>query len=70
MVLYETSKSFPKFNATGRSLLIKFNSAVEEQNPGTYLDECITALRDFLVHDVAGKDLVGVRIRNTENLEN
>jgi len=27
----ETSKSFPKFNATGRSLLIKFNSRVRSK---------------------------------------
>jgi len=39
MILDETSKSFPKFNATGRILLIKFNSLVEEQNPSTYLKE-------------------------------
>jgi len=32
-ILDETSKSFPKFNATGRSLLIKFNSLGEEHTP-------------------------------------
>ena len=31
MILDETSKSFPKFNITGGSLLIKFNSPDEEQ---------------------------------------
>ena len=36
-ILDETSKSFPKFNATGRSLLIKFNSPGEEQEPTLYL---------------------------------
>ena len=41
-ILDQISKSFPKFNATGRSLLIKFNSPSEEQNPATYLKECIT----------------------------
>jgi len=45
LILDETSKSFPKFNATGRSLLIKFNSSGEEQNPDTYLKECITELK-------------------------
>jgi len=59
----------PKFKATGRRPLIKFNSPVEEQNPGTYLKECITALTDYLVNDVPGRDLVGLRIRNTENVE-
>jgi len=44
MIVDETSNSFPKFNATGCRLLIKFNSLVEVQNPGTYLKERITAL--------------------------
>jgi len=69
MILDETSKSFPKFNSTGRSLLIKFNSPVEVQNPGTYPKECITALTNYLVDDVPGRDLMGLRIRNTENVE-
>jgi len=69
MILDETSKSFPKFNATGRSLLIMFNSPAEEQNPVTYLKECITALTDYLVDDMPGRDLVGLRIRSTENVE-
>ena len=50
-------------------LLIKFNSPVGEQNPGTYLKECITALTNYLVDDVPGRDLMGLRIRNTENVE-
>jgi len=69
MILDETSKSFPKFNATGRSLLIKFNSSVEEENPGSYLKECITALKNYLVDDVLGRHLLGLRIPNTENVE-
>ena len=69
IILDETSKSFPKVKATGRSLFIKFNSPVEEQNPCTYLKECITALRNYLVNDVPERDLVGLRIRNTENVE-
>ena len=56
MILDETSTSFPKLNATGRSLLIKFNSLVKEQNPGTYIKECITALTDCLVDDVPGRN--------------
>ena len=69
MILDETSKVCPKFYATGRTLLIKFNSQVEEQNPGTYLKECITALINYLVDDVPGRDLVGLRICNTEDVE-
>ena len=68
-ILDQTSKSFPKFNVTGRSLLIKFNSPGKEQNPATYLKECITALTNYLVDFVPGRDLVGLRIRNTENLQ-
>ena len=35
----------------------------------TYLKECITELTNYLVDDVPDRDLVGVRIRNTENLQ-
>ena len=54
MILDEITKSFPKFNATGRNLLIKFNSPVEEQNPGTYIKECITSLTNYSVDDAPG----------------
>jgi hypothetical protein len=67
-VLDETSKSFPKFKATGLSMLIKFNTPGEEQDPVEYLNECITALTHYLVGEVPGRDLVGLRIRNTENV--
>jgi hypothetical protein len=68
-ILDETSKSFPKFNATGRSLLIKFNSPSGEQDPTTYLRECINGLTNYLVDEVPNRDLVGLTIRNTENAE-
>ena len=67
-ILGQTSKSFPKFKATGRSLLIKFNSLGEEQNRATYVKECITELTKFLVDDVPGRDLVGLSICNTETV--
>jgi hypothetical protein len=66
--LDETSKSFSKFDSTGRSLIIKFKIQGEEQVPTAYLKECITALTKFLVDEVADRDLVGLRIRNTENV--
>ena len=69
MILDETSKFFPKYNTTGRSLLFQFNSPVIEQNPGTYLKEGITALTMYLVDYVPGRDKLGLRIRNTENVE-
>jgi len=68
-ILDDTSKSFPKFNATGRSLPIKFNSPGEKQEPTAYLKECITALTDYLVDEVPDRGLVGLRIRNTENVQ-
>ena len=68
-ILSETSKSFSKFNATGRSLLIKFKPPGEEQEPTAYLKECITSLTNYLVDDVRDRDLVGLRIRNTENVQ-
>jgi len=56
--ILETSKSFPKFEATGRSLLIKFNCPGEEQDPTTYLKDCITALTNYLVDKMPDRDLV------------
>jgi hypothetical protein len=69
LILDETSKSFPKFNATGRSLLIKFRSPAEPVEPAVYLKECITALTNYLVDDVHDRDLIGLIIRNTKNVQ-
>jgi hypothetical protein len=69
MILDETTKSFPKFNATGRSLLSKFNSPGEEQEPTSYLRECITGLTNYLVDQVPEGNMVGLTIRNTENVK-
>jgi len=67
MILDWTSKSLPKFN--GRSLLQKCNSTGEEHNPASYLKEYITAFTNYLVDDLPGRDLVGLRIRNSDNIE-
>jgi hypothetical protein len=69
MNLDETTESFPKLNATGRSLLIKFNSPGEEQEPASYLRECITGLTNYLVDKVPDRNMVGLTIRNTENVK-
>ena len=69
MILDETSKSFPKLNTTGRSLLIKFKSSGEEEEPTAYLKECITALTNCVVDEVNNRDLAGLKIRNTENVQ-
>jgi hypothetical protein len=68
-ILDETSKSFPKFNATGRSMIIKFNSPCEEHEPTAHVKECITALTIYLVDEVSDRNLVGLRIRNTESVQ-
>jgi hypothetical protein len=68
-ILDESSKSFPKFNGTGLSVLINFSSPGEGDEPITYLKEFITALTDYLVEKVPDRDLVGLRIRNTENAQ-
>jgi len=57
-ILSETSKSFSKFNATGRSLLIKSKPPGEEQEPAVYLKERITSLTNYLVDDVRDRNLV------------
>jgi len=68
-ILSETTKTFSKFNANGRSLLIKFKPPGEEQEPTAYLKECITSLTNYLFDDVHDRDLVGLRISNTENFQ-
>jgi hypothetical protein len=68
-ILDETAKSFPKFNATGRSLLIKFNYLGEEQEPIAYFRECITSLTDYLFGEVPGRNLVDLKMRNTDNVQ-
>ena len=68
MVFDVISKSFPKFNITGRSLLIEFRSPHKEQEASTYLKEGITALSNYIFDEVNDRDLVGLRIRNTENV--
>jgi len=67
-ILDETSKSFPKFHTTGRSLPIMFSSPCKEQAATTYLKECITALTNCIVDKVPDRDLVGFRIRNSKNV--
>lgn len=69
LILDKTSKSFPKCNATGRSMLVEFNSPGEEQEPTAYIKECIIVLTNYLLHEVPGRVSVGFRIRNTENVQ-
>jgi hypothetical protein len=42
---------------------------VEIKEPTAYLRECITALTNYLVDEVPDRDLVDLRIRNAENVE-
>jgi len=51
--LDETSSTFPKFNATGRTLLIKFRRPAEDVETTVYLKECVTALTNSFVDDSA-----------------
>jgi len=50
-------------------MLIKFKNPGEEQEPVAYLKECIMALANYLVDEVPNTDSVGLRIRNTENVQ-
>ena len=69
LILEETSKSFSKFNATGSSFLIKFRPPAEHLEPTVYLKECITALTNYSVEYVCDSDLLGLRFRNTDNVQ-
>jgi hypothetical protein len=70
MILDETTKFSPKLNATGLSLLFKFNSLCEEQEPTSYLAECIAELTNYLFDEVPGRNMVGLTIHNKGNVEN
>jgi hypothetical protein len=50
-------------------MLIKFRAPGVEQRRLSYLNECITALSNYLVDKVPDRDLVCLRIRNSENLQ-
>ena len=41
LILDETSKIFPKFNTTGRSLIIKFKLPGQERLPSAYLKNAL-----------------------------
>ena len=42
---------------------------MKRKNPAAYLKECITTLTNYLLDDVPGSDLWGLRNRKTENVE-
>jgi hypothetical protein len=50
-------------------MLITFRALGEEQESLSYLKECITALCNYLVDKVPDRDLIGLRIRNSENVQ-
>ena len=50
-------------------MLRNFRPPGEGQQPTTYLKECITSLTNYLVDDVRDGDLVRLRIRNSENVQ-
>jgi hypothetical protein len=62
-------KYFTKLILTDRNFLIKSNSQGEQQDSTTYLKEYITAFNKYLVHSVPDRDLVGLRIRNSQDVQ-
>ena len=50
-------------------MLINFKSPGEEQEPTAYLKECITALTNLLVAEVPIRELVGLGICSTKNVQ-
>jgi len=48
---------------------MNFRPSVEHVEPNFYLKECITALTNYLVNDVRDRDLMGLRIHNTKNVQ-
>ena len=50
-------------------MLIKFRTSVEVVEHTVCLNKCINALTNYLFDDVRDRDLVGLRICNTENVQ-
>jgi hypothetical protein len=50
-------------------LNIKIYNSGEERDPTIYLFKCITAITNYVVDKVPARDLVGLKIRNTENVQ-
>jgi hypothetical protein len=48
---------------------VNFNSLCEEQEPTAHLKECLTALTNYLVDEIPGRNFLGLRFRNTENVQ-
>ena len=42
---------------------------MKNKNQQRISKECITSLTNYLVREVSGRNLVGLRIRNTENVQ-
>ena len=51
-------------------MLIRFKYPGEELDPTLYLKIFIAAFNNYPVDEVADRDFVGLRIRNTENMQN
>lgn len=68
-IWYQTSKSFPKFNATGYVFLIKFNSPLWRAKP-SYPSEGIHYSIDNIPSGwFTGTYLVGLKVRNIANVQ-
>ena len=49
--------------------MIKFSAPAEHVEPTVYLEVCFTGLTNYTVKEVRDRDLVGLRIRNNENIQ-
>jgi hypothetical protein len=64
----ETFKTFTKLNTQGRILLIQSNPAHETSDRSVHVEAKIKSLSDHLFQNIPDRDLVGLTIRNTENM--
>jgi hypothetical protein len=53
----------------GVDCLSSFILRVKSKTPANYLKKCITTLTKYLVDKVPDRDFMGLRIRNTQNLQ-
>ena len=60
---------FSKIQFNRAQFVDQVYTSTQDVEPTVYLNESITAMSNYLVKDVRDRDLVGLRIRNTENVQ-
>lgn len=68
-IINSRRRFFKRFNTRGTTYLVKINTDRVENNPIEYLQQAIEDVLDELLKDTDPGDMVGLTIRNTDNLQ-